>query len=133
MNEYEKSVALALDRHSKVLWWYRNLVGHEQFAIQGYRRNPVYPDFIVQKGDAKFKKPIPQVLVVESKGKHLIGNEDTNYKRDLARIFENVGQKVTWQELGEGFRNRTFRFQILDEGEYQDKDWHDQLKTFLNA
>ena len=133
MNEYEKCVALALDQHTKVLWWYRNLVGHEQFKIQGYRRNPVYPDFIVQKGDTKAKKPIPQVLVVESKGKQLKGSEDTTYKRDLAHIFENIGQKVTWQELGEGFRDRTFRFQILDEGEYQDKDWHDQLKAALNG
>lgn len=132
MNEYEKSVALALDQHSKVLWWYRSLVGHEQFAIQGYRRNPVYPDFVVQKGDTKTKKPIPQVFVVESKGKQLKGSEDTNYKRDLAKIFEDIGQKVTWQELGEGFRDRTFRFQILDEGEYQDKDWKDQLREMLN-
>jgi type III restriction enzyme len=132
MNDYEKSVALALDQHSKVLWWYRNLVGHDQFAIQGYRRSPVYPDFVVQKGDTKAKNPIPQVLVVESKGKQLKGSEDTNYKRDLARIFENIGQKVTWQELGEGFRDRTFRFQILDEGEYRDKDWHSQLKAVLN-
>jgi len=133
MNEYEKSVALALDRHSKVLWWYRNLVGHNQFAIQGYRRNPIYPDFIVQKGETKSKKPIPQVLVLESKGKQLKGSEDTNYKRDLARIFEDVGRKVTWQELGEGFRDRTFRFQILDEGEYQDEDWHEELKSILST
>ena len=133
MNEYEKSVALALDQHSKVLWWYRNLVGHDQFAIQGYRRNPIYPDFVVQKGDNKAKKPIPHVLVVESKGKQLKGSEDTIYKREIARIFENIGQKITWQELGEGFRDRTFRFQILDEGEYHDKDWHDQLKAALTS
>jgi len=35
MNEYEKSVALSLDRHAKVLWWYRNQVGHNHFTIQG--------------------------------------------------------------------------------------------------
>ena len=94
MNDYERSVALALDQHSKVLWWYRNLVGHEQFKIQGYRRNPVYPDFLVQKGDTETRSPIPEVIVVESKGKQLKGNEDTNYKRELAGIFENVGQNI---------------------------------------
>ncbi|MBI4661695.1 MAG: DEAD/DEAH box helicase family protein [Verrucomicrobia bacterium] len=130
MNEYERSVALALDRNAKVLWWYRNVVGQNQFAIQGYRRNPIYPDFVVQKGN-KTKEPIPEVLVVESKGGQLKGNEDTNYKRDLARLFEEVGKKVSWQELGEGFRDRKFRFQILDEGEYQDDDWHDDLKKIL--
>jgi type III restriction enzyme len=132
MTEYEKSVALALDRNAKVLWWYRNLVGQSQFAIQGYRRNPIYPDFVVQKGNQS-KKPIPEVLVVESKGRHLKGSEDTNYKRELARLFEETGTRVTWQELGEGFRDRKFRFQILDEGEYQDQDWHDDLKRILDS
>ncbi len=43
-----------------------NLVGPENFSIQGYLRDLIYPDFIVQKG--KNKKPISKVLVVESKG-----------------------------------------------------------------
>jgi type III restriction enzyme len=132
MNDYEKSVALALDRHSKVLWWYRNLVGRTEFAIQGYRRNPMYPDFIVQKGD-DVSRPIPEVVVVESKGKQLKGNEETNYKRDMARIFQEVGRRVTWQELGEGFRDRKFRFQILDEGEYRDSNWQDGLRSLLDS
>jgi type III restriction enzyme len=46
LNQYEKSVALYLDRHPEVLWWYRNLVGAECFSIQGYRRNKIYPDFV---------------------------------------------------------------------------------------
>ena len=60
-------------------------------------------------------------------------SEDTNYKRELARLFEDTGRKVTWQELGEGFRDRKFRFQILDEGEYQGEDWHDDLKRILDS
>src|SRR5262249_23699696 len=75
-NEYERSVALYLDRHPEVLWWYRNLVGAECFSIQGYRRNKIYPDFVVQQGHDE--KPVATVVVVESKGKHLKGNEDTN-------------------------------------------------------
>ena len=55
LNEYEKSVPLFLDKHPEVLWWYRNLVGPENFSVQGYRRNPIYPDFVVQKG--KSAKP----------------------------------------------------------------------------
>ena len=66
LNEYEKSVALFLDAHPQVLWWYRNLVGPENFAVQGYRRHPLYPDFVVQEGQDKI--PIAQVLVLETKG-----------------------------------------------------------------
>lgn len=128
LNEYEKSVALYLDNHPQVLWWYRNLVGPQNFSIQGYRRNRVYPDFVVQQGR---NKPVAAVVVVESKGKHLKGNEDTNYKRSVAKYFGKIGRKVSWQKLGEDFENETFRFQVLDEGEYEDRDWRDDLKKFL--
>jgi len=70
-------------------------------------------------------------VVVESKGKHLKGSEDTKYKRRLADYFEKVEKKVTWQELGEGFENQKFRFQFLDEGEYEDRDWKDDLRMVL--
>ncbi len=129
LNEYERSVALFLDKHPQVLWWYRNLVGPENFSIQGYRRNPIYPDFVVQEG--KDAKPVARVLVLESKGKHLKGSEDTNYKRSVAGFFEQAGRKVPWQKLAEEFESHEFRFQILDEGEYADRDWRDDLKGLL--
>jgi type III restriction enzyme len=129
LNEYEKSVALFLDNRPEVLWWYRNLVGPSNFSIQGYRRNRIYPDFIVQERDES--KPVPRVLVVESKGKHLESNPDTNYKRSVAEYFEKLGRSVSWQELGEDFQNHQFRFQILDEGQYADRDWRDELNRLL--
>jgi type III restriction enzyme len=128
-NEYEKAVALYLDKRPEVLWWYRNLVGTEQFSIQGYKRNKIYPDFIVQRGSNK--KPIASVLVLESKGKHLKGNEDTKYKRSIADYFGKVGRRVKWQKLAEDFQDHTFSVQVLDEEEYGDKDWRDELKRLL--
>ena len=131
LNDYEKSVALYLDKHPEVLWWYRNLVGANCFSIQGYKRSKIYPDFVVQQGHNK--KPVASVVVVESKGKHLKGNEDTNYKRKVASYFEKVGQKVPWQKLAADFQDETFRFQVLDEGEYADRDWQDDLKRLLES
>lgn len=132
-NEYERSIALFLDHHSQVLWWYRNLVGPSHFSVQGYRKNRIYPDFIVQKGEAQRELPLATVFVLESKGKHLKGSEDTRYKREIAEIFEKVGREVTWQKLGEGFDNHEFRFQILDEGEYAHKDWDEDLSKLLTG
>jgi type III restriction enzyme len=131
LNDYEKSVALYLDRHPEVLWWYRNLIGPQYFSIQGYRRNKLYPDFVVQQGHNK--KPVASVVVVESKGKHLKGNEDTNYKRKIASYFQKVGYKVPWQKLAADFEDETFRVQVLDEGEYTDRDWKDDLKKLLES
>lgn len=131
LNEYERSVALCLDKHPEVLWWFRNLVGPENFAIQGYRKNKIYPDFVVQQQIDK--KTVSRVVVVESKGKHLAGNEDTQYKKSIAEYFNKVGKKVTWQKLAKEFEGDQFRFQILDEGDYADRNWKDELKQVLNA
>ena len=131
LNDYEKSVALYLDRHPEVLWWYRNLIGPQYFSIQGYKRGRIYPDFVVQQGHNK--KPVASVVVVESKGKHLKGNEDTNYKRKIANYFQKVGYKVPWQKLAKDFEDETFRVQVLDEGEYADRDWRDDLRKLLES
>jgi type III restriction enzyme len=130
-DEYERSVALCLDAHPQVLWWYRNLVGADSFSIQGFRRHRIFPDFVVQEGEEE--KPIASVLVVESKGKHLKGNADTNYKRSVADYFNKVGRKVAWQKLAEEFADHRFRFQVLDEGDYPDQDWRDELHRLLLA
>ena len=86
---------------------------------------------MVQQGHNK--KPVASVVVVESKGKHLKRNEDTTYKRTVGSYFQKVGQKVPWQKLAEDFRDETFRFQVLDEGEYADRDWRDDLKKLLTS
>jgi type III restriction enzyme len=131
LNEYEKAIALYLDTCPQVLWWYRNLVGPDHFSIQGYRRPRIYPDFVVQEGE--HKKPIASVLVVESKGKHLQGNTDTDYKRSIADYFSKLGHEVPWQKLAADFRDSTFRVQVLDEGEYADQTWRDELKGLLET
>jgi type III restriction enzyme len=128
-NEYERAVAICLDRHANVLWWFRNKVGPENFTVQGYKRNRIYPDFVVQSG--KKDKPVHQVVVIESKGKHLEGNPDTQYKREIAKYFGRAGNKVSWQKLGEGFKDHVFRFQILDQEQNKGRDWSDQLSEYL--
>ena len=94
-NKYEAEVALVIDRHPEVLWWYQNKVGKENFSIQGFRKNRIFPDFVVQNGQDQ--KPMARVVVVESKGKHLAGNADTEYKRKIAGYFEKMGKTVSWQ------------------------------------
>lgn len=128
-NSYERAVALCLDRDEKVLWWYRNLVGPEHFAIQGFRRKRIRPDFVVQAGTDD--RPIHRVLVVESKGEHLEGNPDTTYKREVADVFDDVGRAVPWQKLGEDFADHTFRFQILDEAGPLGRNWEDELQDVI--
>ena len=72
-----------------------------------------------------------RVVVVESKGKHLGGNPDTEYKKKMADYFEKVGKKISWQKLGQGFDKQQFRFQILDEGQYE--SWKDELNKVIQT
>ncbi len=126
-NAYERQIALVLDRHADVLWWYRNKVGEDNFMVQGYKRQKVYPDFVVRQKDTEQH----HVLVLEGKGKHLEGNPDTTYKRALAAYFDRAGKRVTWQQLGEPFKDHMFRFQVLDEAQPHGRDWQDELRDLL--
>ncbi len=126
-NDYEKTVALYLDQHPQVLWWYRNLVGQECFSVQGYRRQRIFPDFIAASEGSDYPK---LVYVVESKGAHLAGNADTLYKQDVAQYFDRLGTAVTWEELGKAFNDHIFRFQVLDQGQY-DQEWKGLLEELL--
>ncbi len=50
----------------------------------------------------------------------------------MARVFEEIGREVSWQDLGEGFEKNRFRFQIFDESEWADKDWQSEVREALD-
>jgi len=50
---------------------------------------------------------------------------------ELNSYFEEIGHKVPWQKFAADFEDQTFRVQVLDEGEYTDRDWKDDLKKLL--
>ena len=54
-------------------------------------------------------------------------------KLSVLRNGKKPEQKVPWQKLAEDFQDETFRFQVLDEGEYADRDWRDDLKRLLES
>lgn len=114
-----------------MLWWFRNRVGPEHFAVQGYKRAKMFPDYVVQQ-NANGRK-YHRVLVIESKGAHLEGNPDTTYKRNVARYFSEAGKRVSWQKLGADFKDHVFRFQILDEAQPHGRGWTDELLDLLSA
>jgi len=79
-----------------VKWWHR-LVVKQDYHLQGWQRNRVYPDFLacVEKQD----DGSVQFTVLETKGEHLKGNDDTAYKK---RLFELLTEHYnTALEAGE--------------------------------
>ncbi len=119
INELEKSVAIYLDEQEKLLWWYRNM-SRQDYHIQGWKRNKIYPDFIAAEQREEDMEDYETVYVLETKGIHL-KNEDTKYKQDVFALCTELGAKRAWKELFDEFPNRDFEFQVVFEDEWQNK------------
>ena len=83
---FESDVACYLDTQAALQWWHRN-VAKAQYGLQGWKRHKVYPDFVFAKlyGDGATR-----LVVLETKGLHLAGSHDTEYKRKLLDRLSDV-------------------------------------------
>ena len=86
-NGLERDFAIYLDGYSAVTWWHR-FAARQDYGLQGWKRNRVYPDFVVfvQPGNGRTRR----VLVIETKGLQLAGNTDTEYKKKLFEALETA-------------------------------------------
>ena len=120
VNGLEKEVAWYLDEQKAVQWWHRIAV-HQDWHLQGWQKQRVYPDFLASlhdKGDGKLR-----FTVLETKGLHLAGNEDTEYKRRLFEVLTEFSKHA--QAVGEvkiEMKQKHLRFELL-----LDKDWRVKL------
>lgn len=97
MNSDEQEVAVHLDEVATIKWWHRN-VARSQYAMQGWKKQRIYPDFIFlahPKNDEK------RLVVLETKGDHLSGNLDTEYKRAVLEVLTNNFDWDTTQPAGQ--------------------------------
>lgn len=89
LNNLERDTAWYLDKQESVYWWHRIAVNQREYSLQGWQKQKVYPDLLVcveqpNSGSYRFS-------VLETKGEHLKGNDDTEYKR---RLFELLTEHV---------------------------------------
>lgn len=119
MNSLEQNVAQILDGNKNVIWWARNKAQKGWYAIQGWQKDKIRPDFVAaiknDKGDLEF------VYVMESKGEHLLGNDDTQYKTDV--LDQMNGAKVEKLRLKTTSikMNDHFEFELVPGGEEDQK------------
>jgi len=119
-NETEKAVAWYLEGQKRLFFWYRNRARRD-YAIQGWRKHKIYPDFIFTATALEDKGDYEQVYVVETKGLHLVGSADTDYKRKMFSICTREAKSKSWAEFGPAMKNKVVRFEILAEDEWQAK------------
>ena len=87
-NDLERRFAFYLDEQKALRWWHRVAVRqHGEYYLRGWRRERVWPDFVAMGGEKDGK---PSVLVFETKGEHLVGNDDSKYKEQLFTALEET-------------------------------------------
>lgn len=113
-NNLEKETAWYLDTRQCVYWWHRLAVNQRSYSVQGWQRQRVYPDLLAciheaEKGKYRFS-------ILETKGEHLKGNDDTDYKRKLLELLTaHVDTAVRAGELDLGEEAEQMTFTILME------------------
>ena len=107
-NSLEKDFALYLEKTDALHWWHR-VAARQDYYLQGWRRQRVYPDFVAcRKADGK-------LLILETKGIHLKGGEDTDYKKKLlATLEEAYSTAIERGNMKAGEPPATFRMMFED-------------------
>ena len=90
-NGLERRFALYLDPRAAIRWWHRVAVRQQHdYYLRGWKPDRIWPDFVAMSddpGDA-------ELLIVETKGRHL-DNPETDYKKrvlaELEQCFNERG------------------------------------------
>ena len=84
-SDLERKFAFYLDEQRAIRWWHRIAVRQQhEYYLRGWQRDRIYPDFTAW-AEAQNKY---QLLVFETKGEHMAGNADTEYKQKLFNVLE---------------------------------------------
>ena len=118
MNNLEKKVGQILDNQEKILWWFRNKASKSWYAIQGWKEHKIRPDFVAAKKRGKDGFEI--LYIIESKGEHLSGNPDTQYKKSVLELMteQRREKKIRAYQMKLPFEviNEEAEFYLVEEG-----------------
>ena len=95
-SDLEKKFAYYLDEELALHWWHRVAARQRgEYYLQGWKRGRIYPDFVAMANEIS---GVTHVMIFDTKGEHLAGNLDTEYKRKvletLEGAFNSAGQMV---------------------------------------
>ena len=118
-NETEKKVAWYLEEQERLFFWYRN-IPKQDYSVQGWRRHKIYPDFIFTTTGGN-GNGLDRVFVVETKGLHLKGYDDTQYKRSVFDLCSTLAKETTRNQLGMELESKKVSFHVVDEEEWKSR------------
>ena len=87
-SDLERNFALYLDEQKALKWWHRVAVRQRgDYYLRGWRQERIWPDFVAMAGRNGAN---PHILVFETKGEHLKGNPDTEYKQKVLETLQSA-------------------------------------------
>ena len=110
----ERNFARYLDEQKALRWWHRIAVRQsDDYYLRGWRQERIWPDFVAMAGETEGN---PHVLVFETKGEHLRGNPDTDYKQRVLQTLETAYNHGA-MTIRDGPAKGTFRL-VFDQDEF---------------
>jgi type III restriction enzyme len=110
----ERTIAVTLDEQEKLVWWFRHKVSRGWYAIQGWRKYKIHPNFVAAK--KRTDGSLELVYVLESKGEHLAGNDDTMYKDKVMQEMTKTKIEAYQMEIKFGKVNDRAEFYVVEQG-----------------
>jgi type III restriction enzyme len=105
-SELEKRFAYYLDEQRAIQWWHRIAARQQgEYYVQGWKQERIYPDFVAMASENR-------VMIFETKGEHLRGNPDTEYKQKVLKTLEGAFNAAGTMRLREG-PGQTSIFQLV--------------------
>ena len=119
-NGLEAKFARYLDERKALQWWHRVAVRQKgDYYLRGWKQDRIWPDFIAM---GSMKDGSPHFLVFETKGEHMAGSADTDYKRRVLEALENALRDGSTADYGtmtvqDGPAKGTFQL-VFNEAEF---------------
>ena len=87
-SELEKRFAYYLDEELALQWWHQVAARQRgEYYLQRWKRGRIYPDFVAMANEIG---GVTHVIIFDTKGEHLAGNLDTEYKRKVLETLEGA-------------------------------------------
>ena len=114
-SELEKKFAYYLDEEKALRWWHRVAARQRgAYYLQGWKRGRIYPDFVAMANEVG---GVTRVLIFDTKGEHLAGNLDTEYKRKVLETLEGAFSTAGSMKMSEGPTQGIFQL-VFNETEF---------------